>query len=75
MQKVWREVTLFTVGASVVTMALLISGCTVVKNESNSNSAVALGGACAAKANADSYQASYSKPDVAKVIKAVIKSN
>lgn len=51
MQNIWREVAFLVI-------ALLLSGCAVVKNESCDGAVVALGGACTGSINADSAQKS-----------------
>ncbi|MDK9586713.1 hypothetical protein [Lelliottia wanjuensis] len=52
-------------------IALALSGCAVIKSESGVNETVALGGACAVNANADSYQVACASSDAAKVIEAI----
>lgn len=75
MQKVWREVTLLTVGAAVVTVALLVSGCSVSKSESSNSVAVALGGANTAGTKVDTHQNECQSTGGANVLKALVKRN
>lgn len=52
-------------------LIILISGCSVAKNESGKNEAVSLGGGCAVNVQADSYQVACTNTDPAKVLDAL----
>lgn len=65
MQKVW----------GLIVVAVLVSGCTSIKSESNNSVAVALGGADTTHTKVDTRQETCVYPTRGKVIKAINKIN
>lgn len=67
MRNIWRELMFLVLGLALITIALLLSGCAVAKNESGAGSAVALGSACAANISPNSYQFACAKSGAMKI--------
>ncbi|MGU6743952.1 hypothetical protein ACV2F4_07905 [Salmonella enterica subsp. houtenae serovar 6,7:z4,z24:-] len=62
MQKIW---------ALAILSLITLSGCSVAKDESGKDEAIALGEGCAVNVQADSYQVACTNADPAKIVNAI----